>query len=237
MIAKHADLPTSKLVLTSESGFTPDARRRAEEEQAVALAPEDLDTADPVPAVLSGLVTLWPKLVTLTASRPQLLLRDTTNRTRVVEDVALDTMLYLDGGKPAVTLGDLVVAWAEHGGLGSLVAYISHLDHDARRAFFARSKQPPAVRHDGREHCLRFDDDDRADGWRVEKTQIEGEAAIEIGEIPLTHKRLGEIAFAYGTGTIAGRNALAVVTSGRVTVRVAPPTGTRAKPARPRRPL
>jgi hypothetical protein len=54
----------------------------------------------------------------------------------------------------------------------------------------------------------------------VETTQVEGDAAIETGEVPLTHKRLGELAFACGEGTIAAGRALPVVSDSKVTVRM-----------------
>jgi predicted Mrr-cat superfamily restriction endonuclease len=41
MVGKHSDLPTSKLVLVSEKGFTKDARAAAVTSHAVPLAPED----------------------------------------------------------------------------------------------------------------------------------------------------------------------------------------------------
>lgn len=55
MVGKHADLPTSKLVLVSQAGFYEPARRLAIAKGAVPLAPEDLDAGDPDHAVLKAL--------------------------------------------------------------------------------------------------------------------------------------------------------------------------------------
>ena len=220
MVAKHADLPTSKLVLVSESGFTKEARRRAQEKMAVALAPEDIDVGDREHAVLKRLASLWPKQVTMTARQTQLLLRVSADKTLVVQDVALDTMLYLDDRTPAVTLGDIVVAWAQHGGLQPLVQHMRHISEDTHQEFIARSEEPPAVRHSNRERPLYFHADSEQQWYRVERTQIEGDAAIQVGEIPLLHQRLGEVSFAYGEGTIGTRSALAVVTHDRITLRM-----------------
>ena len=66
MVGKHADLPTSKLVLVSEKGFTKDARAAAIANNAVPLAPKDLSD-DPESGVIGALVTLWPKVVAFTA--------------------------------------------------------------------------------------------------------------------------------------------------------------------------
>jgi hypothetical protein len=64
MVGKHADLPTSKLILVSEKGFTKDARQAAVAKDAVPLAPEDLSSGDPDGAVVRGIPSLWPKVVT-----------------------------------------------------------------------------------------------------------------------------------------------------------------------------
>jgi hypothetical protein len=72
------------------------------------------------------------------------------------------------------------------------------------------------------ELSLYFQEGDRPAEWTVEKTQIEGLAVVEIGEIPLTHRRLGEIAFAYGTGRVGDQNLMAVVNDGKLTIRPAP---------------
>ena len=74
-IEKHRNLPTSKLVLVSESGFTDAARKQAEHEKAVPLAPEESDADDPAYAVMTALPSLWPKEVTLEPETATVLLR------------------------------------------------------------------------------------------------------------------------------------------------------------------
>jgi hypothetical protein len=66
MVYKHKDLPTSKLVLVAEKGFSPQARALAEAEGVAALAPEDLTDGDPTGKVVSTVRSLWPKVVTFT---------------------------------------------------------------------------------------------------------------------------------------------------------------------------
>lgn len=60
MLAKHSTLPTNKLVLVSQAGFSKLARDRAAAHGAVTLQPQDLDGDDASQAVLSrlGAVTL-----------------------------------------------------------------------------------------------------------------------------------------------------------------------------------
>lgn len=60
MVGKHADLPTSKLVLVSQRGFTEDARAAALARNAVPLAPEDLPSSNRDRDVLKAVPALWP---------------------------------------------------------------------------------------------------------------------------------------------------------------------------------
>jgi hypothetical protein len=64
MVSKHKDLPTNKLVLVAEKGFSKQARVLAESEGAVPLAPQDLTGADPTERVVGAVRSLWPKVVT-----------------------------------------------------------------------------------------------------------------------------------------------------------------------------
>jgi hypothetical protein len=63
-LGRHADLPTSKLVLVSQSGFTEDARAAALARNAGPIAPEDLAGGDPAGTVVAAVKSLWPKVVT-----------------------------------------------------------------------------------------------------------------------------------------------------------------------------
>ena len=67
MVGKHSDLPTSKLVLVSQRGFTKDAREAALASNAVPFAPEDLSGDDPERDVVEAVPALWPKVVTFSA--------------------------------------------------------------------------------------------------------------------------------------------------------------------------
>jgi len=224
MIAKHDDLPTSKLVLVCESGFTADARLRAEKSKVATLAPQELDTTDPEQAVLAQLTTLWPKFVTLTATTAQLLLRNAAGKTRAINDLSLEAEIYGQGEEP-MTLGDFIVARAGMGHFTDLVETMRRLDHDAQLAFYGRDESPPQVRRNGvdRPFCFR---DDASEEWIVETTAVGGVANVEVGEIPLTHRRLGEINFSYGTGQVGDRELMAVMNNGIITLRPVPPTAT-----------
>ena len=74
-IEKHRNLPTTNLVLVTESGLADAARKEAEHENAVVLAPEELDADDPAYAVMTALPSLWPKEVRLQPETATVLLR------------------------------------------------------------------------------------------------------------------------------------------------------------------
>jgi hypothetical protein len=222
MIAKHDDLPTSQLVLVCESGFTRHARLRAEKSKVATLAPRELDTCDPKQAVLAQLATLWPKFVTLTAESAQLLLRDVAGETRAINNLNLDAEMYGQRGE-AITLGEFVVERARMGHFSELVETMRRLDHAAQLTFYARDSLPPKVRLGGVERPLCFRNGPASEEWIVETTAVGGVATVEIGEIPLTHRRLGEINFSYGTGQVGDRELMAVINNGIITLRPAPP--------------
>lgn len=68
MAAKHAYLPTNVLILASASGFTADARRRAEAENIKLIALEALDDASALD-LFARLQSLFGKMVSLTPTK------------------------------------------------------------------------------------------------------------------------------------------------------------------------
>lgn len=85
MLGKHADLPTDKLVLVSESGFSEDARTAATRAGALPIAPEDLLDDD---GTLRSIPALIPKVVTFPDStgRRNTSLSDSARRMSVRRD-------------------------------------------------------------------------------------------------------------------------------------------------------
>jgi hypothetical protein len=71
MIAKHQNLPTDKVVLVSENGFSEQARKLAIAENMVPVAPEVMEHEDPALEVLQSMRSLWPKTVSLTPVRAE----------------------------------------------------------------------------------------------------------------------------------------------------------------------
>jgi hypothetical protein len=103
MLKKHENLPTSKLVLVSEAGFSKPGRELAEAEGALALSPKDLDPDDPALAVLRGLPSLWPKQVALTPRRCKVVVL-ADEAPELVEDNPDELLLHTLAGEPIGTV-------------------------------------------------------------------------------------------------------------------------------------
>jgi hypothetical protein len=109
MIAKHAELPTSKLVLVSEAGFSAAARELAEAKGVGVVAPEDLNPEHPDFDVLAALPSLRPKHVTIVPQRTQLTVTTPSGASRALHGVPLSALLHLEDGTTVGTLGDVLV--------------------------------------------------------------------------------------------------------------------------------
>ena len=64
-LQKHSTLPTDKLVLVSEAGFTQPARRKTESHEAVPLAPEDVPDGCEAGRIVNRLGSIYPKVISL----------------------------------------------------------------------------------------------------------------------------------------------------------------------------
>jgi hypothetical protein len=99
LLRKHAALPTSKLILVSDSGFTQAARIKADVANAVPLAPEDLDAADPAFVVVNALSSLWPKQLSVSPEAATIVVRKPDGSCGRIRDVPPDATLYLEDGR------------------------------------------------------------------------------------------------------------------------------------------
>ena len=234
MVGKHDDLPTSKLVLVSDKGFTRQAREVALARAAVPLAPEDLPSEDRDAAVIRVLPALWPKVVTFTL--------ETIGVNFVDDDVPKDgwgqtppLVGIVDGGEGEI-VGNLeqVAELAYKSNFADLMEELGvasiEQDRTLRVVFAALPKEGDVVQLpiDGELRSL-YVINEKGIGYDIRSMTLAGKAEIKVSRIPLTGRRLGEIdlAFAYGEGKVGGRDALLVVTEraegkGTLTIRVRP---------------
>lgn len=219
MAAKHSELPTSQLVLVSESGFTASARVEAETRGIVVLAPEDLAVSEPAEWLLASLTELHPKEIVLSERQAQLLVRTEAGTTRRVV-APMSSPLCREGGEERGTIADVLVSWAESGKLGDLLDYMKGLEPDSERSFLIDFGDLVVVEDDDEYRlCLRIPDQDAP--APIIKGRFQGDMVMRAGTIDLKHQKLGEVSFAYGEGMVGSKKALAVVTANnRITVRM-----------------
>lgn len=215
-IGKHSNLPTHQLVLVAQSGFTRAARRKADAAKNVAaIAPVDLGEDDPVYEVVNALPSLWPKEVSLTPDPVAMATLTLPSGVPRVVTVPLDTALYFDTEEEAGTVQTAFQATYDV----NFAKFADDIDladiaEDCDRHFVMGVGPPWNVHRDGVAERLYFRDEPQ-DGppelHRLESLRLTGRAAIRVGEVPLEHRRLGEVTYAYGEGRVGERSMLVVV--------------------------
>lgn len=230
IVGKHADLPTSKLVLVSQAGFTEDARAAALASNAVPLAPEDLPSSNPDRDVIEAVPALWPKVVSFT-----------------VEELGVN---FTDDGVPTDGWGETApTVFVDEGILGDLMEVVQNL-YKARFAELIEqidvaNRTEDSVEQftfvvepaEGDEMQLEVDGvkktlfllNENGIGYSLRRITAVGKGEIKVSKIPLTQGRLGDwnINFGYGEGKVGERDALLVVSEqdeggGLLTVRIRP---------------
>ena len=226
MHGKHVNLPTDKVVLVSESGFTKPARALAERENMLPLAPEDLTDDDPVGKIANALPSLWPKVITLTAEGARVWVDYPKGETSWFEAPA-DLFLLTESGEVAYTLVDYFGAvctgnWNRiHEQIGT-----ASIEKDTESNFFIEVGPPVEGKPADEVVPLFVRYDDGPDGpelHSMERVRFDGKAVIRVSRIDLKHMRLGDSIVAYGEGMFDGKPALLVATedgeSGTLTIR------------------
>jgi hypothetical protein len=232
-VGKHKHLPTDKLVLVSESGFTPQARALAEAEGVIALAPEDVSDTDPAYSVVNRLREIWPKTITLSGPSK---VRMRVVRPSAGDDVWIQVMpghtVYLDDGEEVGSVLEVVQAFLEgtrDQRIPSLEPYLRDIAETTTRTYVVGvgSESPWVVRIDNRERRLCLREESGGELHPINEMQVIGEAVIEVADpVALVHRRLGDVMYSYGEGTVAGRKALVLITEseqgGQATFRIRP---------------
>ena len=221
LVAKHRNLPTSRLVLVSESGFYDPARKLAEAENAVPLAPEDLDADDPALGVVGALRSLWPKELRLIPEEATLVARRPDGTLIRMEDVKADLGIFLADGQAVGTLTTfLKLVYDANFPTFAETVGLANMTEDTERGFVF-SYQGPLV--DDTYLYLRMEEGDTHELLQIQESEFRGKAIIHVCEIPLHHKRLGEVTcYASGEGTLGDEALQMVVSEGKATIRSRP---------------
>jgi hypothetical protein len=230
MVGKHADLPTSKLVLVSQKGFTEDARAAALARNAVPLAPEDLSSSNPDRDVLEAVPALWPKVISFTVEELGVNFTDDDAPTSGWGETA--PTVFVDEG----VLGDLMEV-TQNLYQARFTELVEQIDLANRTEDSVEQFTFVVVPIEGDEIQLEVDGirktlfllNENGLGYSLRQITAVGKGEIKVSKIPLTQGRLGDwnVNFGYGEGKFGDRDALLVVSEqdeggGLLTVRIRP---------------
>lgn len=225
MVQKHRNLPTSKLVLVSQAGFYAPARKLAEAENAVALAPEDLAVDDPAYVVVNALPSLWPKVLTIKPETARVVVRRPSGDLLKVRDVPPDARVFWQDGREVGAMVDVFRAlYGANFAKSAEQIDLAGITEDIDRFFQVTVGPPLIIKVDGNPQCLylQWEESDPHELHEIQALDVRGTATVRVGEIPLHHRRLGEIAYSYGEGKVGAQSVLLVVSEdeggGKVTI-------------------
>jgi hypothetical protein len=211
MIGKHKNLPTDKVVLVSEAGFTHQAETLAAAENMVTLTPTELAGDDPAYRIVNAVPSLWPKTISLTPE----------SAPRCGSSAPAKASSGL--GRPPISMSSVATGRRRQRCCRSTpICSTSNFERVAEQIgladiaedmerFFTLTVGPGwEVRIDDRPQRLYARWDDRPDGpelHAIDALEFIGKAFIRVGEIKLTHKQLGaiDVNYAYGEGTFDGK--------------------------------
>jgi hypothetical protein len=224
MLGKHSSLPTDRLVLVSEAGFSKAARTKAEVNRAIPLAPEDLRGDEAVGIVVNKLGAVFIKAfnlhmdeVAIRASVPG------SSDSLEFEGAPVGTPLFAPNGDLLGTVAETIkgdidrrfVQIAEEMDLANVT--------EAETRNITLSVQGPIEAFQNSDSdrvpagpaCVRLDevDGERAFFGPVQSITVKARLEFEVGEIPLTHAKMTGLSpgFSFGEGNLGDRSATFVV--------------------------
>ena len=124
-------------------------------------------------------------------------------------------MLYFDDGHPAAMLREAFSSIYE-ANFPNLVGTMGLEDiaEDTECHFLLHWGPPCTVEMGGepKHLALRWEASEPNELHRILEAELRGQAVVRVSEIPLHHKKLGDIAYSFGEGTLGEHPALLVVT-------------------------
>lgn len=222
MLSKHHSLPTNKLILVSEAGFSKGAAKKAKEAGAVPVTPEKFSEADTAGEIVNRLDAIWSKTHSIEVGSVEVEML-APDGSELFSDAPPDVPFYSPDGTVIGLFSDLVSVIvrdyvgpqeiAERVGLRDITESVEKkivlaVDFPAV-AVPAEPKTmstPVYVRPDN--------GDPESPLLSIKRMVIRGVLKIDVAEIPLSHQRIGDAGTAHGSATIDGSKALFVVTEG-----------------------
>jgi hypothetical protein len=230
MIGKHADLPTDRLVLVAEKGFSRPARRYAAQKGVALIAPKDFQGENPSLRVVSRIERMWPKGLALTPESLRILVRKPDGSLLRIRDAPGDGLLYFLDGTVIQTHWDAfkMLFETQFPRLAEMVD-LGGATEDRSEPFVLQVGHPDApfelVRRGSPEPvCLRWEVSDPPEMHQVVVMEYTGRLVINVAEVTLTHKRFAKSNIAFGEAPFGGRGTLFVLTEdeqgGKMSIRV-----------------
>jgi hypothetical protein len=223
MIGKHADLPTDRLVLVSEKGFSGLARRSAKAKRIALITSEDLAVPHPAVRIVGRLERVWPKGLSLTPTEMKVVVEKPDGTLQRVREVPPDAQIYLaDGRAMESPTGNPIelLKWLVENEFPRLAEMIRLGDiEEDRDEFFVLQlgdqENPWLLMRDGFVPVplyLRWEATAEPELHRIQVMEYIGRAVINVTEVRLTHRRFDTSLVAYGEAPIGGKDALFVIT-------------------------
>jgi len=222
MLSKHRSLPTNKLILVSEAGFSKGAKKKAEEAGAVLVTPEKFSESDPVGEIVNRLGAIWSKMHSIKVRSVEVAML-APDGSEHFSNAPPEVPFYAPDGTKRGLFSDLVPVFAgDYIGPQELAKQVGLRDiEESVEKNIVLAIDFPMVSISGEPSDIstpvyvRPDNGDPASPLlSVKKMVVRGTLKIEVAEIPLSHQRLGDADTAHGSATIDGSKALFVVTEG-----------------------
>jgi hypothetical protein len=227
LLRKHATLPTAKLVLVSESGFAESARRKAVANHAVPLAPEDLGSDFETSQIVNKLGSIYPKVISLDLLDVVATCKSPTGNEEANFEPPAGVHVFCEGdGSQFGTITDIAASQFNQRFLEVAERVdLANVTHDLEKDITLTLGGPflaDRTSNDGTREAAKLCLNPHANKvnlglWPIENIQIKGKMRIEVGEIPLSHKRIPQISegFSFGEGKVGNTNATFIVNETR----------------------
>jgi hypothetical protein len=237
MVAKHAKLPTDKLVLYSGRGFTRAALDEATASNAVAIGEEPLAAQEA--KVLAGLRSLWAKMIQLTPEQSQIEARRPDGTTWRFGPPP-DAMLFFEDGQRFPLDFAQTLSRKIRGQMRTIIDQINLRDiAQSLESVFVAELSPFSVKIRDVEHrfFVRCETPAGPELHEIVCVRVRGKAKIDVNRIALSHSQLGDVQVATGDFKLGQRSGLVVASSiGKLTMRFDPVTAKTPKSRTAKRP-
>lgn len=220
MIGKHENLPTDKVILVSETGFTQQARDLAlKTRKIVPVSPEILGDGDAAFRIVNAVRSLWPKQVSLSPESARVFIDIPGEGIKWLQ-ASPDLDVFTEDGQGPELLLPVIHALIQ--------ANFHRLAKDIDLANITKDFDGFALISVGPQWTVEIDDEKqslyvryqvgaRSEFHRIDGMEITAKAEIHVSdEVPLQSRRLAEIDvnYAFGETSVGGTPWLIVATEG-----------------------